>query len=151
MSSHQIHVLSADADATLDDEAEEAVRRVLADSFPSSEIRIRRFGGVVLVSAMGAFEAARCPRCQVDLSHPEPSWQAAMAASHRTGFRERRWTTPCCGLATTLDALAYAPEQGFASFEIVVADPGRDQLTDAEKARLTSALGTPVRLISVHV
>lgn len=152
MSDTEIHLVLQDPDLVPTEAAQQAAVAAVRSMFPrAAEVRATHFGGVQFVSAMGAFQAARCPRCGTDLSHPEPWWQEAMATSHGTGFRERRVVTPCCSFATTLDELRYEPTQAFASFEIVVREPGRAPPTVAEMERFASALGTVVRAIFVHV
>ncbi|MFF7674822.1 hypothetical protein [Actinacidiphila glaucinigra] len=79
-------------------------------------------------------------------------WWADLLEAHADlGFETLAVAVPCCGGATSLDALRHDWPCGFACFEIAVWDPGRDWFADDEPASLGETLGHPVRQIRAHI
>jgi hypothetical protein len=58
---------------------------------------------------------------------------------------------PCCGVATSQDALDYDWPCGFARFEIAVWNPERASFSDEELTAIGNTLGHPVRHIRAHI
>ncbi|MEU7159161.1 hypothetical protein AB0A98_22380 [Streptomyces chrestomyceticus] len=76
---------------------------------------------------------------------------SAEIAGQGEGFRTLTVTVPCCGVATSLNALVYDWPMGFARFRIETRHPNRARLTGEELAALTDALGHPLRQILTHI
>lgn len=90
------------------------------------------------------FERARCPLCGADVTE---WWPAAMDAASELAFADLSVTMPCCGRPASLNELAYEMPQGFASFALVVTEPGIDQLDGEALRKLGEAIGHPLRAI----
>jgi hypothetical protein len=90
-----------------------------------------------------------CPSCGGVI---ELEWYSDLL-EHKcgSGFDTLSVTVPCCGAATTLDALRYDWPCGFARFEIEIWNPERDWFTDDELADFATALGHPVRQVLAHL
>ncbi|MER5909840.1 hypothetical protein ABT124_04870, partial [Streptomyces sp. NPDC001982] len=93
-------------------------------------------------------ERIGCPHCGATIDR---DWYRDPVEGHPDGFPTLAVHVPCCGTATSLDALDYEWPCGFARFEIAVWNPGRGPLTDHELAAVAQALGSPVRQILAHI
>ncbi|MFG2364252.1 hypothetical protein ACGFY3_21775 [Streptomyces mirabilis] len=91
----------------------------------------------------------RCPRCAASI---DTQWWGDLLETHcEDGFGTLAIEVPCCGAATSLDALDYDWPCGFARFEIAVWNPERLWFSDEELTVLGDALGHPVRQIRAHI
>ncbi|CAM5480056.1 putative protein OS=Streptomyces aurantiogriseus OX=66870 GN=GCM10010251_24850 PE=4 SV=1 [Streptomyces aurantiogriseus] len=94
-------------------------------------------------------ERITCPLCR---SAIDTGWWADLLEAHADdGFPTLAAEVPCCGGATTLDALEFDWPCGFARFEIAVWNPERIWFSDEELAGLGDALGHPVRQIRARI
>src|SRR5262249_44212761 len=70
---------------------------------PQSEhVEMQLFEEVTFVDQGGNFESVECPGCGADVSDRWPDWMDR-AFEHR--FSRLSLAMPCCGLATSLNAL----------------------------------------------
>ncbi|MFJ9771450.1 hypothetical protein ACIRVF_09410 [Kitasatospora sp. NPDC101157] len=94
-------------------------------------------------------ERIGCPHCGGSITL---GWWGALLEEHaEDGFATLAVTAPCCGAATTLDALEYDWPCGFARFELEVWNPAQPWFTEAQLAAVGAALGHPVRQIRAHL
>lgn len=79
-----------------------------------------------------------------------PAGRAFEAHCH-DGFATLAVVVPCCGTASSLDALDYDWPCGFARFEIAIRNPERAWFSDEELTAIGDALGHPVQQIRAHI
>ncbi|MGW4890880.1 hypothetical protein ACWEQL_01220 [Kitasatospora sp. NPDC004240] len=113
------------------------------------EIEVGWHDAVTVVDCGDNLERIGCPLCGASI---DTGWWADLVEEHcEDGFATLDVTAPCCGGATTLDALDFAWPCGFARFEIAVWNPERPWFDDEDLAALAEALGHPVRQIRAHI
>ncbi|MFB7292818.1 hypothetical protein [Actinacidiphila glaucinigra] len=113
------------------------------------EIEVSRYDTVMPVDCGGNLAAIGCPLCGGSV---DTRWWADLLEAHADeGFETLAVDVPCCGGATSLDALRHDWPCGFARFEIAVWNPARDWFGAHELAALGEALGHPVRQIRARV
>jgi hypothetical protein len=94
-------------------------------------------------------ERITCPLCRGSI---ETEWYADLLEENDCeGFDDLAVSVPCCGGATTLDALGYDRPCGFARFEVAVWNALWEPLAEQTLARLGEALGHPVRQVLAHL
>ncbi|MEV7323561.1 hypothetical protein [Streptomyces sp. NPDC093970] len=94
-------------------------------------------------------ERIGCPECAAAI---DTEWWADLLEAHcADGFATLAVVAPCCGAATSLDALEYDWPCGFARFEIAVWNPERAWFSDEELIVIGDALGHPVRQVRAHI
>jgi hypothetical protein len=86
----------------------------------SSHIEIRLFEWVTFVDQGGNFESVECAGCGADVTD---SWAEWMDRAFEHQFSCLSITMPCCGLATSLNALRYNWPAGFARFSLRAQNP----------------------------
>jgi len=111
-----------------------------ADNYESEYLQ-----AVTFIDQGANFEEIRCPRCADAISL---EWFKDEMG--RLAFDDLSATTPCCTTPLSLNDLDFRWPAGFASFELSAMNPGRTQLTEAERQRVERALGHPVREIWAH-
>ncbi|GGV90027.1 hypothetical protein [Streptomyces massasporeus] len=90
-----------------------------------------------------------CPHCGASI---DIEWWADLLEAHcDDGFVTLAVVVPCCGTATSLDALDYDWPCGFARFEIAIWNPERAWFSDEELAAIGEALGHPVQQVRAHI
>ncbi|WP_328874603.1 hypothetical protein OHT76_33595 [Streptomyces sp. NBC_00287] len=94
-------------------------------------------------------EKIGCPHCggSIDIEW----WTELVDAHEEDGFASLAVEVPCCGAATSLDALDYDWPCGFARFEIALWNPERSWFSQEELGALGAALGHPVRQVRAHI
>ncbi|MGY5052242.1 hypothetical protein ACWDE0_42825 [Streptomyces sp. 900105755] len=86
-----------------------------------------------------------CPQCGASI---DTVWWADLLEAHfDDGFATLAVVAPCCGAATSLDALEYDWPCGFARFEIAIWNPERAWFSDEELTAIGDALGHPVQQV----
>ncbi|MBI4940957.1 MAG: hypothetical protein HY830_09435 [Actinobacteria bacterium] len=111
---------------------------------------------VALVDCGGNLERIGCLGCGRQLDGEW--WRDLIEERHTSGsgLADLAVVVPCCGAATTLDALEYDWPVAFARFEIAVwnpsrtFDPGDGRLDDDAAAAVERALGHPIRQVRAH-
>ena len=106
-------------------------------------------GTVQLVDCGTNFEGVRCPSCAADL---QERWQEAMDDGYQGGrFVALNVSTPCCGMATSVNDLDDPWPVGFTRFTIEVMSPDAgDEEADALAKVVAEILGTLLRVIWDH-
>lgn len=94
-------------------------------------------------------ERIGCRHCGADID--TDWWGDLMDAHDEDGFATLAVEVPCCGVATTLDALEYEWPCGFARFEIAMWNPERTWFSEEELTALAAALGHPVKQVRAHI
>ncbi|PZG29623.1 hypothetical protein C1I98_31770 [Spongiactinospora gelatinilytica] len=113
------------------------------------EIQVNWHDRPNLVDCGAYLEWITCPHCSGML---DPGWWTGVAEAHAThGFDPLAADLPCCGTASTLDALNYHWPCVFARFEIAIWNTVREPFTDDELTTFAEALGHPVRQIIAHI
>ncbi|WP_037912578.1 hypothetical protein [Actinacidiphila yeochonensis] len=129
-----------------------AVLAELAFGLPSEadvEIDITWHDVVTAVDCGANLERIGCPLCGDSI---DAGWWEDLLESHADdGFATLAVDAPCCGGATSLDALLYDWPCGFARFEAAVWNPERTWFGDEELALLGSLLGHPVKQVRAHI
>jgi len=126
----------------------ERALNVLRRAVPMAEdVSAHVSGGVRFVDCGADFESVRCPACGADIGE---WWAEAMEIGHAQQFRDLRITTPCCGLHTSLNDLAYSWPAGFARYSLEALNPGVENLPDSVVDRIRRAIGQSVRIIWAH-
>ncbi|MCT9078655.1 hypothetical protein [Streptomyces fulvoviolaceus] len=90
-----------------------------------------------------------CPHCGASID--TEWWMDLVEARSENGFDTLAVEVPCCGAATSLDALDYDWPCGFARFEIAAWNPERAWFNDEELTTIGEALGHPVRQVRAHI
>ena len=125
--------------------ARERAHGALARALPrADDVLAQVTQDVRFIDCGSNFETVRCPRCGTDVSE---WWTLAMEAGHEQHYRDLRATTPCCGLHTSLNDLAYSWPMGFARFTLEALNPGIASLPERVQRRLEEILGSKVRVI----
>lgn len=146
MSTNLLRIIPTDPAWTPAERAAGEALAVLRDMAPeASGTTAVRHGDVTFVDQGGNFETLRCPVCAAELEMDW--WHAAMEAASKGRFADLSVAAPCCAARTSLDELDYDWPAGFARFVLEATDPCRGDPTEEELARITAALGHPVRII----
>ncbi|MFF8401706.1 hypothetical protein ACF06P_08745 [Streptomyces sp. NPDC015684] len=125
------------------------VEDLTASAADGAEVEMTWHDVVVVVDCGTNLERIGCPLCQGTLDR---QWWGDLLEDHcDDGFTTLAIDVPCCGGATTLDALDYDWPCGFARFEIAIWNPERPWFSDDELAALADRLGHPVRQIRAHI
>lgn len=111
---------------------------------------------VALVDCGGNLARIGCPSCGRQLD--DEWWRDLLEARHTSGsgLADLAVVVPCCGAATTLDALQYDWPVAFARFEIAVWNPSRTfgpgdgRLDSVAVAAVEQALGHSIRQVRAH-
>jgi hypothetical protein len=133
------------------DNAESIVARLCPDTPDGDEVEVEvAWHDVPTVVDCGSnLTKISCPLCGSSI---DTEWWANLLEAHELdGFETLAVEVPCCGGATSLDALEFDWPCGFARFEIAVWNPERSEFDDAELAGIGDALGHPVRQIRAHI
>lgn len=131
-----------------------------AGSYREAESLLRRFVG----AAEGVFaeveteveffhpgeflERISCPFCGKDL---QEWWHDAMNTAFRTHFGDLSTTVPCCQRKTSLNAIHYNRDAGFARFSIKAEYPRQPTLDAIELAQLEELLGCSLKQVFCHM
>ncbi|WP_030678957.1 hypothetical protein [Streptomyces rimosus] len=94
-------------------------------------------------------ERIGCPHCGAEIDPGQ--WSDLVSACYEDEFATLAIRAPCCGTATTLDALDYDWPCGFARFQIAIRNSGRAGFADDEMTALADALGHPVRQVRTRI
>jgi hypothetical protein len=122
MSVHFLSLIPEDPEHVPAAEARTRALAALRALLPQSpHIETRLFEQVTFVDQGGNFEGVECPGCGADMTDCWPEWMDR-ASEHQ--FSSLSITMPCCGLATSLNALRYNWPAGFARFSLRAQDPG---------------------------
>ncbi|KJS56216.1 hypothetical protein VM98_08590 [Streptomyces rubellomurinus subsp. indigoferus] len=114
-----------------------------------AELEVSRHDRPAAVDCGENLVSIGCPHCGGPV---DPQWWRDLLEAHaEDGFATLAATVPCCGAATTLDALDYDRPCGFARFEIEVWNPSCRWFTEAQLAAVAAELGHPVRQIRAHL
>jgi DNA-directed RNA polymerase subunit N (RpoN/RPB10) len=103
--------------------------------------RLRRHPSIAFIGSGAPFTAIGCPACGAAIA--ERWWRERMDAGYdteREAYEVLTVAPPCCEALVSLNDLAYEPPAGFARVEVVA---GAEDV-----ARVTAALGHPVRVVS---
>ena len=148
MSVNIICLISHDPTWQPTEEAAERARALFAAAFPDSyEIKMEFHEETIFVDAGGNAVSTSCPACGRDAA---AWWGDAMDGAYETHFRRLDITTPCCGLATSLNELRYEWLAGFARFTLEAVDPKVYPLDESLHRELEECLGSPLRIIWRH-
>lgn len=114
-----------------------------------TEIEVDWYDTVTAVDCGQNLTRIGCPSCGAPIGH---EWYGDLLDAHDDdGFVTLAVTVPCCGAATSLDALEYERPCGFARFEIAVWNPDREPFDEGELSAIGEVLGHPVRQILAHI
>jgi hypothetical protein len=95
------------------------------------------------------FERIKCPSCGSDV--PIDWWQDRMDEDFDDGFKLRPYRVPCCNGEMTLHELAYEWPQGFGQYSLEAMNPNIGQLSNEHKQDFEGIVGTPLRVIYLHL
>ncbi|MEU4119134.1 hypothetical protein AB0F71_32155 [Kitasatospora sp. NPDC028055] len=152
MSADVLSVIPTDPQWRPDAAAAERARALAAEFLgedDGAELELTWHDRTAPVDCGANLERIGCPHCGGAV--PLGWWSDLMEEHADGGFATLAVTVPCCGAATTLDALEYHWPCGFARFELEVWDPEQPWFTEAQLAALAMALGHPVRQIRAHL
>ncbi len=114
----------------------------------AQEIAVQATEEVEFIATGGNLERIVCPFCQSVLD--EQWWVAAMDRAYdETRFTDLTVILPCCGRVSSLNNLSYEWPTGFACFQLIARDPGKD-LDDKAIEDLERVLACPLRKIWTH-
>ncbi|MFD0854314.1 hypothetical protein ACFQ07_18895 [Actinomadura adrarensis] len=129
-----------------------ALAEELAPGVPDGvdvEIEVEWHDAITAVDCAQNLVRIGCPHCRGSIDR---DWYGdLLEANVENGFATLDVEVPCCGAATSLDALDYDWPCGFARFEIAIWNPERDWFEEADLARFADVLGHPVRQIRAHI
>ncbi|MEE1838548.1 hypothetical protein ACIODX_38345 [Streptomyces sp. NPDC088190] len=113
------------------------------------EIDVTWHDVITVVDCGANLERIGCPLCGASI---DTEWWADLLEAHvEDGFTTLTVEAPCCGGATSLDALKYDWPCGFARFEVAIWNPERAWFSDEELSRLGNVLGHPVKQVRAHI
>ncbi|KUJ33515.1 hypothetical protein ADL25_45025 [Streptomyces sp. NRRL F-5122] len=113
------------------------------------EIDTTWLGTLTVVGCGRNLQKIGCPHCGASI---DTEWWAGLLEAHwEDGFPTLDVVVPCCGAATSLDALEYDWPCGFARFEISIWNPEREWFSDEELITIGTALGHPVRQVRARI
>ncbi|GGX63608.1 hypothetical protein [Streptomyces fructofermentans] len=113
------------------------------------EIDVTWYDTITAVDCGGNLQGIGCPHCGGSIG---VDWWADLLEAHcDDGFTTLATVVPCCGTATTLNALEYDWPCGFARFEAAIWNPARTWFGEEELTVIGEALGHPVRQVRAHI
>lgn len=131
--------------------ASERALALLAAFLPrAQDISAERFETTQIFHPCENWAGVACPGCGVADEALEDWWMDAVRDAGDQDFADLAVTMPCCGAATSLDALTYAAPTAFGRYLLQAQNPGAD-LTPAQEAELADALGLPIRRVLMKV
>ncbi len=149
MSDNWLQYIPLDPEFQPSPKSAETARQLLASFVPKAdEVTVDFKSSTEFFHPAGNWSGVKCSVCAADL---EEWWYAAMAIASKTAFKNLSVTTPCCGVATSLNDLTYVQPAGFGRFVLEAMNPQVENLTDAEEYRLAECLGGRLRRIWVHI
>jgi hypothetical protein len=142
-----LRIVPADPSWQPDDETALRVAELVRSRFPVGEggwTGTRFADRPELLDCGNDVQRVGCPACAGEIDH---AWFVA-ETEHRDPHLSLDRVTPCCGAATTLDALVVEPPVAFARFSIEVWDP--TSVNDAAVEAVEQVLDQPVLLLRVR-
>lgn len=130
-------------------DAQGAAVLLLRNSVPLADaVLAHDFTAVQFIDPGSHFEGVRCPACDVEITD---AWRDWMDEGAETAFRDLTITTRCCGVATSLNELAYKWPAGFARFTLEAKNPGLNGWLNRDVQReLEAILGCKLRQVLSH-
>ena len=127
-------------------EAETCVREFYSKHEESvEEVSVKYCDRIMVVQPGLNLSRITCPECEGDIPL---DWYWEFLVRHGEEVDSIDVTAPCCGTATSLDALLYDAPAGYARFKVVAVNPSRaDELTAEELATVATVLGHPLRQV----
>lgn len=124
------------------------VERLMGDS-GDVDVETTWYDAVAFIDCGSNLERVGCPLCRAAIDR---EWWSDLVEAHcEDGFATLAVEAPCCGGATTLDALDYQWPCGFARFEIAVWNPEQPWFGEEELAAVAERLGHPVEQVRAHI
>jgi hypothetical protein len=126
------------------------LQKMMKDADPDEgELHVDWHGKITVVDCGENLSRITCPLCRASIGL---EWYADLLEDNDcAGFDDLAVTVPCCGGATTLDALGYDWPSGYARFEVAMWNAFWGPLPEETLARLGEALGHPVRQVLAHI
>jgi len=130
-------------------DAAEAARSLLAEFVPEADgVKVEFKPSTEFFHPGGNWSGVKCPSCGADL---EEWWGEAMSAASTTAFVDLSVTTPCCGIATSLNDLNYVWPAAFGRFVLEAMNPNIEDLTPIQEQQLAKRIGSSLRKVWVHI
>jgi len=124
------------------------LRRLMEEADPDEgELEVYWHERIRAVDCGENLERITCPLCRGSI---DTEWYMELL-EEGDEFDDLAVIVPCCGGATTLDALDYEWPCGFARFEVAVWNALWEPLPEQTLAELGAALGHPVRQVLAHI
>ncbi|MFE5039118.1 hypothetical protein [Streptomyces sp. NPDC056683] len=155
MSDDVLSVIPADPHWQPEPAAAERAASLMEDLAPGLpdgvdvEIDVTWHDALTVVDCGQNSEKIGCPQCGASID--TEWWADLLEARCDDGFATLAVVVPCCGGATSLDALEYDWPCGFARFEIAIWNPERAWFSDEELTAIGDARGHPVQQVRAHI
>jgi hypothetical protein len=145
-----LQLIPADPGHVPDAGVAETARMLLAAMVGEAEaVTVSVTEDVNFIDAGANLERIGCPACQSEID--AAWWVRRIDRASDTAFADLGVTVPCCGARLSLNDLAYDWPAGFARFVLEAKNPDITELTGAQLAELSRALGTPLRVVWTHI
>ncbi|MEM7753335.1 MAG: hypothetical protein AAF230_07970 [Pseudomonadota bacterium] len=146
MPEHFVVVIPSDPSIPVPETAE-ALRITLQRVAGGDASRVKDYGKLQFIDCGDGPCRIACPHCSAEIS--QVVWQGWMADDWHAenGFHLHRHVPPCCGTKTILDALTYAPMQGFARWMVSAHSPSAQPVSHDALVELENLAGlklTPI-------
>lgn len=127
----------------------EQAKELLKVAVPlAQDVTVQITEEIEFIATGGNLEKIICPFCQSVLD--EHWWIAAMdKAYEQTRFADLSVIVPCCGKDSSLNDLCYEWPTGFACFQLIAHNPGKDIEEETFKS-LEEQLACPLRKVWAH-
>ena len=151
MSDNWIAIVPEDPDFIPEFESQNTALELFRMIAPESdEIEIKLSEGVQLFDCGTNLERIICPHCNREI--PTDWWQDQIDEDHDgNGFLMKRYPTPCCQTAFSLNQLRYEWPQAFGRFAIDAMNPNIERLHEEQREAFERILGTPLKIVLQHV
>jgi hypothetical protein len=151
MSDHWVVLIPEDPRHVPDRLSQERARARFAElAGHADEITVKATEDVRFFSCVENFSRVVCPSCGGEI--PMDWWWAKIGGDYDGGFRLDRYRTPCCDKPYTLHEFVCDWPQGFGRFNLTAINPEcLGQIDDRQKREFEEILGTPLRVIYVHI
>ena len=148
MSDYIIRMIPSDPYLKIPEQTLESAKDLLARKIVCDRIQIRSSNEPSFIDCGSNLHSISCPYCgnKIDLSW----WGKEMDKAYNNYFASLDVCLPCCKKESSLNDLKYDFPCGFACSVVEVLNPS-GEITEGLQEQIREIIGSPIRMIYVHI